>query len=244
VIRRRHLGPAAVAAAAAALLLAGCAGGGGGGGADEQGDVPPPPDASLPVAVGAGPADSAALAVAALGSPGAVDAEGIGGTLEGYDGFGAPHDAFAQQVDDEQASGAEGSATTAPPIPDSAVDGDPLVAIPGAAGSIPAGGATPGPAAPADPAAGLPIQSPVALEADFDISGEPVVAREGDAIPPDTQQFVVETIGAREVTLELSGGLLPDGTDTVTLSEGESLTLYNATAKRSYKIELVDVRAV
>ena len=243
MIRRRHLGPAAVAAAAAALLLAGCAGGGGGGDADEQGDVPPP-DASLPVAAGAGPADSAALAVAALGAPGAVDAGRLGGSLEGYDGFGAPHDAFAQQVDDEQASGAEGSAATAPPIPDTAVDGDPLVAIPGAAGSIPAGGTAPGTGAPADPAAGLPIQNPVALEADFDISGEPVVAREGDAIPPDTQQFVVQAIGAKEVTLELSGGLLPDGTDTVTLSEGESLTLYNATAKRSYKIKLVDVRAV
>ncbi len=47
-----------------------------------------------------------------------------------------------------------------------------------------------------------------------------------------------------QVELELSGGLLPDGTDTVTLKEGESITLYNATAKRSYKIKLVDVRAV
>ena len=35
----------------------------------------------------------------------------------------------------------------------------------------------------------------------------------------------------------------PDGTDTVTLKEGEAITLYNATAKRSYKIKLVDVRA-
>ena len=52
----------------------------------------------------------------------------------------------------------------------------------------------------------------------------------------------VQVIGTTSVTLELSGGLLPDGTDTVTLDEGESITLYNATAKRSYKIKLVDVR--
>ena len=86
------------------------------------------------------------------------------------------------------------------------------------------------------------MQNPRAMEADFDVSGEPVVAREGDAIPPDTQQFIVQTIGTTTVTLELSGGLLPDGTDTVDLDEGESITLYNATAKRSYKIKLVDVR--
>ena len=69
------------------------------------------------------------------------------------------------------------------------------------------------------------------------------MAREGDSIPPETQQFLVKTVLASEVVLELSGGLLPDGTDTVTLKEGEAITLYNATAKRSYRIKLVDVRA-
>jgi hypothetical protein len=88
----------------------------------------------------------------------------------------------------------------------------------------------------------VPASPARAMEADFDVSGEPVVAREGDAIPPDTQQFVIERIGAKEVLLELSGGLLPDGTDSVTLKEGESVTLYNATAKRSYRIKLVDLR--
>lgn len=70
------------------------------------------------------------------------------------------------------------------------------------------------------------------------------MAQEGDAIPPDTQQFIVSRIGANTVTLTLSGGLLPDGSDKVTLREGESITLFNATAKRSYKVKLVDVRAV
>lgn len=230
---RRHLVPAA-ALAATALLLAGC-GGGGGGDASAQGDVPPP-DASIAVATGVGADQSASLAIAALGAPGAVDASGLGKTLDGYDSFGAPHDAFAQQVDDQAGSGSEVDTGATVPA-DSPINTDPLVAVPG-------DGVTPPPATTPDPGAGAPVQNPRALEADFDISGEPVVAREGDAIPPDTQQFVVETIGATAVTLKLSGGLLPDGSDTVTLDEGESITLYNATARRSYKIKLVDVRAV
>ncbi len=237
MIRRHHI--AAIAAAAAtAALLAGCGGGGGGG--DAQGDVPPP-DASLPVASGAGPEQSAALAISALGSPGAVDPSAAGQKLAGYDSFGNPHDAFDQQVSESTSASSEPDTAAAIPA-DTPINGDPLVAVP--AGGVPttpaSGGADP---ATADPGAGAPVQSPRALEADFDISGEPVVAQEGDSIPPDTQQFLVKTVLATQVVLELSGGLLPDGTDTVTLKEGESITLYNATAKRSYKIKLVDVRA-
>ncbi len=236
MIRRRHL--AAVAATAAtAVVLAGC-GGGGGGGAAAQGDVPAP-GTSLAVASGASPDQSASQAIAALGTPGPVDPSAAGQKLTGYDSFGTPHNAFDQQVKDGASSGSE-AATQAATIPgDTPINGDPLVATPAAAP-----GATPTtPATPADPGAGAPVQNPRALEADFDISGEPVVAQEGDAIPPETQQFLVKTVSAGQVVLELSGGLLPDGTDTVTLKEGESITLYNATAKRSYKIKLVDVRA-
>lgn len=231
---RRHLVPAAVVAATA-ILLAGCGGGGGG---SAQSDLPSA-DSAIPVASGAGADQSASLAIAAIGTPGAVDPSGLGRTLDGYDSFGAPHDSFAQQVDDQAGSGSEaGTGVTVPA--DTPINTDPLIAVPGdaAGGGTTTGGGT------ADPGAGAPVQNPRALEADFDISGEPVVAREGDAIPPDTQQFIVETIGASQVVLKLSGGLLPDGGDTVTLDEGESITLYNATAKRSYRIKLVDVRAV
>lgn len=228
MIRRRQL-TAAVAATAAAALLAGCGGGGGGG--DAQGDLPAA-DSAIPVASGVGPQDSALQAIAALGAPGGVDGAAAAQTLDGYDTFGTPHDAFEQQVDPQ--AGSSGT-TEAPAIPaDTPINGDPLVAVP----TTPPPGTTP------DPGAGAPVQSPVALEADFDISGEPVVAREGDAIPPDTQQFIVQSMTQTSVTLELSGGLLPDGTDTVVLDEGESITLYNATAKRAYKIKLVDVRSV
>jgi len=114
----------------------------------------------------------------------------------------------------------------------------PPAGVPGLDGTTPATPTTPGP----DPGA-PPAQSPRALEADFDISGEPVVAREGDAIPPDTQQFEVQSILVDRVVLKLVGGLLPDGTDSVTLAEGESITLYNTTAQRGYKLKLVDIRA-
>jgi hypothetical protein len=108
--------------------------------------------------------------------------------------------------------------------------------VPPATGTTPTAPTAPGPAE--------PIQSPVALQADFDISGEPVEAREGDAIPPETQQFTVKTISAGEVVLQLNGGLLPDGSDTITLKEGKSITLFNATAGHNYRIKLVDVHTV
>jgi hypothetical protein len=233
VIRRRHIAPLA-AAAAAALMLAGCGGGGGGGGDAAAGDSAALPDASMPIASGVGAAESANQAIAALGTPGAVDGEGLGHTLAGFDRFGSPHDAFDQQVDQGMGSGTEpGSAAEIPA--DTPINGDPIVATPVPGDAV----TTPNPSTP-DPS--VPVQNPLAMEADFDVSGEPVVAREGDAIPPDTQQFIVQTIGQTSVTLQLSGGLLPDGSDTVELDEGESITLYNATAKRSYKIKLVDVR--
>lgn len=225
----RRLRPVA-AALAAALVLSACGGGGGGGDAAEA----PPIDAGIPVATGVGADQSASQAIAALGSPGPVDPSAQAGTLSGYEDFGTPHDAFAQQVSDKVDQGAEPDTGVSIPA-DTPINADPLVAVPGDPGAIPGSPA-------ADPGAGAPIQSPRAMEADFDISGEPVVAREGDAIPPDTQQFIVETISPAEVVLKLSGGLLPDGSDTVRLAEGKSLTLYNATAKRTYTIKLVDIR--
>ena len=233
MIRRRHIAPFA-ACAAAALMLAGCGGGGGGGSA--AGDSASLPDASMPIAAGVSAADSANQAIAALNAPGAVDSEGLGKTLDGFDRFGTPHDAFDQQVSQNSASNTEPG--TAAEIPaDPPINQDPIVATP-----VPGDTTTTNPNTGSTPDPTVPVQSPRAMEADFDVSGEPVVAREGDAIPPDTQQFIVETIGTTSVTLQLSGGLLPDGSDEVKLDEGESITLYNATAKRSYKIKLVDVR--
>jgi hypothetical protein len=236
----RRNGAAAAALALALALAAGCGGGGGGDSADAGDAAPPVP--AVPVATGASPAESATQAIAALGVPGAVEPGAVGASLAGFETFGAPHDAFAQQVRDGSGSGSEATAGAGPPPGPPPINGDPLVAMPGGTGSIPTGpGGEPGTGA-VPPGEQPPVQSPVAYEADFDISGEPVVAREGDAIPPDTQQFVVDRVAAGEVTLKLSGGLLPDGTDSVTLKVGESITLFNATAGRTYRIKLVAVQ--
>ncbi len=254
MIRRR----AALAAVlvAATVAIAGCGGGGGNGG-----DAGDDPTAAVPPAQGVAAGDSSGQAVASLGASAAAAPSEGAGTLESYEAFGTPKDHFEQQVTDGEGDGGVGEPGTGgapsdpggvvPSVPDVA-DATPLVAVPASGEPVPDPGAVgipPAAAQPGDGASGepggptdAPPEPARAMEADFDISGEPVVAREGDSIPPDTQQFVIEAVGAREVQLKLNGGLLPDGTDTVTLAEGESVTLYNATAKRSYRVKLVDLR--
>lgn len=240
--RRRIL--AIVAPLAAAGILAGCGGGGGGSASSETASSnAAAPAGSSYVTQGVSANQSAAQAVAALGSPGAVDSSRAGETVGGYDSFGTPKDVFVQQVKDGNGASGTNGAETAPGtgLPGS-VPGIPTVSPPysGAPGTEPTT-TSPGTTAPGTP--GVPTSTPNALEADFDISGEPVVAREGDAIPPDTQQFTVKAIGATTVTLQLNAGLLPSGKDYVILAEGESITLVNQTAKQNYKIKLIDIRS-
>lgn len=246
-MNRRRIA-AIIAPLAAAGALAGCGGGGGGGDAA----APAAPDTASAssnfVSQGVSADQSAAQAIQALGNPGAVDATRAGETVGGYDDFGTPKDIFVQQVKDATAGGAGGTngAETAP----GAIPGVPTVSPPyGTPSNTPVPPGTPGvpgatPTTPATGVPGVPTSTPNSLEADFDVSGEPVVAREGDAIPPDTQQFTVKAIGSKTVTLQLNAGLLPDGKDTIALSKGESITLFNQTAQQKYKIKLVDIRSV
>lgn len=238
--RLRMLG--AVGLAAVAIAAAGCSGGSDDGGDSADAGPAGAPGALIPPAEGASPELSATEAIAALGAPSGVSAEESGATLSGLDEFGLPADIFEQQVREEPgATGAVGEPSDgvgAPAAPDGPppINGDALVAAPPAEALPPGNGAAP--TAPEPPA-----ESPRALEADFDVSGEPIIAREGDTIPPDTQQFEVDRVNARSVVLVLVGGLLPDGSDRVTLDVGESITLFNATADRTYRIKLVAVRA-
>lgn len=245
--RRRIV--AIIAPLAAAGVLAGCGGGGGGGDASggSTASLPTPEAASQFVSQGVSADQSAAQAVQALGSPAAVDATRAGETVGGYGNFGTPKDIFVQQVKDGTGAGATGTngAETTP----GAIPGVPTVSPPyGTPSNTPVPPGTPGaPTTPTTPGTGIPgvpTTTPNSLEADFDISGEPVVAREGDAIPPDTQQFTVKAIGSKTVTLQLNAGLLPDGKDTIALNKGESITLFNQTAQQKYKIKLVDIRSV
>ena len=70
---------------------------------------------------------------------------------------------------------------------------------------------------------------------------EQTPAAAGDNVAQQAQ-FTVEKITAASVTLKLNGGLLPSGSDTVTLSEGESISLYNQTTSTLYKIRLMEIR--
>lgn len=241
--RRRIV--AIIAPLAAAGILAGCGGGGGGEAADT---AAPPTDVAS--ATGAGfvnqgiSADqSAAQASQALGSPEPVDPSRMGESIGGYEDFGTPKDIFVQQVKDGGGGGGTNGAESTPAATPGGIPGVPTVSPPyGTPTTTPPTGPTPPNTAPTTPS--VPTTTPNSLEADFDISGEPVVAREGDSIPPDTQQFTVKAIGSKTVTLQLNAGLLPDGKDTVTLNKGESITLVNKTAEQNYKIKLVDIRSV
>ena len=242
--RRRIL--AIVVPLAAAGILAGCGGGGGSASSGTSSADPAAGAGSSYVSQGVSADQSAAQAVAALGSPEAVDPSRAGETLGGYDDFGTPKDVFVQQVKDAGGASGTNGAESTPGVTPGAVPGIPTVSPPytGAPGTTPSTTPSTTPGTTTPPASSVPTSTPNALEADFDISGEPVVAREGDAMPPDTQQFTVKTIGATTVMLQLNAGLLPSGKDYVTLAKGESITLVNQTAKQSYKIKLIDIRSV
>lgn len=238
---RRALALRAAIAGAALVTLAGCGGGGDGGGSADDGFTPGP--------VAAAPVDAAAAAPtdALYGSPPAPD--DVVASLPGYDEMGSPRDVFVPIVSDEtgtqapDAAPSTGSGPSEPASPNSVPP--PVTPVnPGAPGVTPAPGATTAPTGtqPAAPSAPRDVAPLEGFEADFDIGGEPVVARMGDSIPPETQQFTVATIGRSAVVLKLNGGLLPDGSDTITLKLGQSVTLVNQTTKTTYKLRLLEVR--
>ena len=70
------------------------------------------------------------------------------------------------------------------------------------------------------------------------------MVREGDAIPPDSQEFRVERLSSKAMTLKLTAGILPDGSDTFTLRVGRRVTLYDQGERRTYRLRLNAVRRV
>ncbi len=81
------------------------------------------------------------------------------------------------------------------------------------------------------------------LRADIEIDGVAVTAREGDAVPPDTQRFTVMSLTRTEVVLRLDGALLPDGTDVLTLALGEEVALQDPVSGATGTVTLVGIRA-
>lgn len=148
-----------------------------------------------------------------IGTPSGVETPRNAAVLESLDRLGTPKDIFKAQVRDITPTSTTPVTTTGPVGTPSPTETKPTTA---------------------------PELNP--LQADFDVDGEPILAREGDSIPPDTQQFLIKTIAKGGVTLVLNGGLLPNGSDTLKLGIGQSIILKNQTAGESYRIRLAGIQ--
>jgi hypothetical protein len=79
------------------------------------------------------------------------------------------------------------------------------------------------------------------LAAEFDINGEPIVAYDGDQIPPETQQFTVKSMTTSQVDLVLNGALLANGASSIVIKVGQTITLNDQTAHTTTVIRLIGV---
>jgi hypothetical protein len=225
------------------LALAGCGGGGG-----DSAEAPPPAGTTLPPATGASPAQSAVAALAALGTPAPVDPAEADETLARLDTFPLPHDIFDAKVK----PAATPTTPTAPLVPTApvvpvvpsvpTVPGTPTVPATPTVPTVPTATAPTTPTTTTAEVPGAPsgVQKQDVV-ASLAISGEAILARVGDAVPPDSQEIVVVSIDADQVVLRLVRGLLPNGSDRVTLRVGQSMTLTDGLLGRTYTIKLLEV---
>jgi len=158
------------------------------------------------------------------------------GTLGSLITFGQPRDAFVQVVGGGAASGNSLSFGSTPTTTTS-----PISLGSGATSAVPSSSGTPT-TTPTTPVTGT-TPTGQTLAAEFDINGEPVVAYLRDAIPPETQQFVVNSITSTKVVLGLNGALLANGASSVTIKVGQTLTLGNQTANTTTVIHLLSVHS-
>jgi len=154
------------------------------------------------------------------------------GTLGSLITFGQPRDAFVQIVGASTTpTSAQSSAST------STTATSPIALGSGAASAVPGGGTA--------TTTTTPVTSTTptgeTLAAEFDINGEPVVAYDGDAIPPESQQYTVDSMTLTQVVLGLNGALLANGASTVTIKVGQTLTLADQTANTTTVIHLLSV---
>jgi hypothetical protein len=161
------------------------------------------------------------------------------GTLGSLITFGQPRDAFVQVVGGGTASGNSLSFGSTPTTTTS-----PISLGSGATSAVPSSSGTPTttPTTPTTPVTGT-TPTGQTLAAEFDINGEPVVAYLRDAIPPETQQFIVNSITSTKVVLGLNGALLANGASSVTIKVGQTLTLDNQTANTTTVIHLLSVHS-
>jgi hypothetical protein len=155
------------------------------------------------------------------------------GTLGSLISFGQPRDAFVQIV---------GATTTPASMQSTAATSttttSPISLGSGATSAVSGGGGTA-----TTPTTPVTSTTPTGqtLAAEFDINGEPVVAYDGDAIPPETQQFNVNSMTLSQVVLGLNGALLASGASSITIKVGQTLTLDDQTAHTTTVIHLLSV---
>lgn len=153
------------------------------------------------------------------------------GTLNSLITFGQPRDAFVQIVSATTPASAQSTAST------STTATAPIQLGSGPTSAVSGGGGTTTPTTPVTSTA----PTGQTLAAEFDINGEPVVAYLQDAIPPETQQFTVDSMTSTQVVLGLNGALLANGASTVTIKVGQTLTLADQTANTTTVIHLLSV---
>jgi hypothetical protein len=183
---------------------------------------------------GVSPAGSALPTAQLYGATTATTPTAPAGTLGTLITFGQPRDAFVQVVGAASTSGNSlsfGSTTTKT---------SPISLGSGATSAVPSTGGTSPTTTPTTPVSGT-TPTGQTLAAEFDINGEPVVAYLRDAIPPETQQFIVNSMTSTQVVLGLNGALLANGASSVTIKVGQTLTLENQTANTTTVIHLLSV---
>lgn len=184
---------------------------------------------------GVSPAGSALPTAQLYGATTATTPTAPAGTLGTLITFGQPRDAFVQVVGAASTSGNSlsfGSTQTTKTSPISLGSG--------ATSAVPSTGGTSPTTTPTTPVSGT-TPTGQTLAAEFDINGEPVVAYLRDAIPPETQQFIVNSMTSTQVVLGLNGALLANGASSVTIKVGQTLTLENQTAHTTTVIHLLSV---
>lgn len=232
--RRYVIAAAAVVAVAGGWYMFGQGGGGGGSSSSTGGAA---------AAAGTGPQITAGQAgtagsnptTALYGNLTATTVSDPNGTLGSLSTFGRPRDVFIQI---NGASSGSGNSLTFGSTPTTTTT-KPISLGSGAATAVPttgSGGVSGVTTSPVStPTTSTPGQR---LAAEFDINGVPLVAYDGDSIPPDTQQFTVESMTTSQVTLGLNGALLASGASSVVIKVGQTITLNDQTSHTNTVVKL------
>jgi hypothetical protein len=187
----------------------------------------PPPNSPLPASLGGtGVAQPAAATSPSTGVP-APSA----GQLVAFDRF-ASKNPFVQQVDTCGSSGCPSSSsggTTAKPSGSTAKNGS------GSGKSTVPAPPAPKPSPPSTTVAAAPTQAVVS------VNGTKETVAVGAEFPASSPTFVLRSLTRKSARIAVAGGSLSDGSPTVTLRLGKTLTLQNTADGTRYALILVSV---